>query len=102
MCRARSTTNGCEAKAFSPEETVMTGILYPPAGGKGVHREVRRKASLLWENLPLSRDGYAKGSLRQRSVMTNRNRIPGLSVGVTEPWMRTPDSHSNGRGVNPA
>ncbi len=62
----------------------------------------RNDRNLIAESKGVPGDRESEGSRRQTGVVTHRNRIEGLSLRVTDLWIRTPDSHSDGRGVNPA
>lgn len=57
----------------------------PLAESKGVHREVE-----------------SEGSRRQKFDKTNRNLIQGLFSWVIELRIKTPDSYTEGKGVNQA
>jgi len=83
VCRACSISKGCGAN--SPKS-----------------RESRDGRNLVAESKGVLGDQESEGSRRQIFVVTNRNRIQGLFFWVTELWIRKPDSHLEGEGVNPA
>lgn len=65
-------------------------------------RKSRNDRNLKAESKGVTSDRGSEGSRRRKFVVTYRNRIKGLSSRVTGLQTRTPDSHSEGRGVNPA
>jgi len=67
--------------------------------GKAFPKSIKSRngRNLLAESKGVAGDRESEGSRRRTFVLTNRNRIQGLSFWVTGPLTRMPDSHSERR-----